>query len=180
MMRAFAPSVTLLGLVGCATQEVWTGATCFDAGACARDLSDAGPDSPDAQLAARPGCPTGRFSIVVVASYASSASGVCFVTGPSDQLVADGTWQLSVVSRPAENGVAAIEGCIRVPGQGEDAGMSDIDWRAAVRGQMDCNSGELRGEIRATYNVVSVCTLGILPTRYFATGAHAGPLRPSA
>jgi hypothetical protein len=72
------------------------------------------------------------------------------------------------------------DGCLRVPNP-ENApvdGIKNIDWRGEVIGEVNCATGALNAEIRATYFVVSVCTLGAVPTRYFAKGPFLGVYNP--
>jgi hypothetical protein len=187
MVFGRALSSALVFVCACGSAEVWTGRLCGRAGCDA-----GGPDTVaacpgcDASLACtrcdggacsacdaveRPGCPSGRFVMDVVAAYRPSPSGVCFLVGPTSSLDQSGRWYLTMRSDASADGSSAdVQGCIRVPGQGEDAGASDIDWRSAVTGHMDCDAGTLDLEVRSTYHVVSVCTLGVIPTRYFAKG----------
>jgi hypothetical protein len=115
-------------------------------------------------------CVAGRYRAHTSIAYRPSPAGICFLAAPGEATQFEGDMTFTLDREGNAEFYSVGNGCLRVDGQGEDAGPSDIDWRAEVVGEVDCTTGVLNAEIRATYFVVSVCTLGLVPTRYFAKG----------
>jgi hypothetical protein len=116
-------------------------------------------------------CLAGVYRFRGKGTYASTAAGLCGIIGvdAGDPQDSDGTFTLQ------ENGdleFAVINGgCLRPPAG--SAGES-IKWRGKFSGRVDCASGELVGELKSIYNVVSFCTFGLFPDDYFAKGPFRG------
>lgn len=136
---------------------VWNGQTCSGCSASAPNLPDY--------------CTTGVFFLDSRINYQSTAATVCKVV-PLDAIPYPALLRMSLHERARNGRISEVVGCLEAVVE-PDAGPG-IGWRASLRGRMDCTNGLLEGEVRSTYSVVTLCSAGLVPERFFAKGTIAG------
>jgi hypothetical protein len=100
--------------------------------------------------------------------YRSAANGLCNVVGPLSDSTSIGEGTITLYAPRGDAGVG--NACLRtIPDPNYDIG-----WRGHVTGSLDCATGFWKGVVRASYHVVSICTLGFFDTPYYAKGTLYG------
>lgn len=183
--------LALFGLAlatGCTSPDLWTGSRCPEGDSeCAappestqplgaQDAATTTPDADCSRCDADAGdantppnyCAPGTYQMTSDSWYRSAATGLCGVIGPFANSTAIGAGTITLYAPRGDGGVG--NACLRTT---PDPNY-DIGWRGHVTGSIDCATGLWKGVVRASYHVVSYCTLGIIDTPYYAKGTLYG------
>lgn len=123
-------------------------------------------------------CVAGVYRGHLDMSYGSTASGLCGIIGPLAKTDYPGDFLFSLEQNGSLEFYTVGNGCLQVPPP-PDPMAYDIKFRAALTGNVNCATGELKLGVKATYGVVSVCNLGQIRDQYYAKGSITAMFDPT-
>jgi hypothetical protein len=118
-------------------------------------------------------CVAGHYSGQMTASYVPTPAGFC---GLITLFGGEGTATIEFdLEASGELFTVVGASCIQLSVIASDGGVPDETASMAaqkmeLRGQVDCDTGEFKGEVRGTYSAVSLCDLGLERQSYFFKG----------
>lgn len=155
---------------------------CAEGGVGTRVCSRGTPSACTACTATRSSkCVAGHYTGHMSASYVPTPAGLC---GLITLFGGEGSATIEFdLEASGELFTVVGASCIQLSVMAADGGSPDEytkmgAQKMALRGQVDCDTGEFKGEVRGTYSSVSLCDLGSEKQSYFFKGPVSARFNP--